>query len=32
MIDYLREVYIDDSWIKDNVDYYLTEIQFPVKK
>lgn len=32
IIDYLREVYIDDSWNKDNVDYYLTEIQIPVKK
>ncbi|WP_195983547.1 MerR family transcriptional regulator [Clostridium sp. D33t1_170424_F3] len=27
-----REVYIDGNWNQDNVDHWLTEIQFPVKK
>lgn len=32
IIDNVRECYIDGCWNKDNVDDYLTEIQFPVNK
>ncbi|MGN1342401.1 MAG: MerR family transcriptional regulator [Bacilli bacterium] len=32
IIDNARECYIDGCWNKDNVDDYLTEIQFPVNK
>ena len=32
IIDNARECYIDGCWNKDNVDDYLTEIEFPVKK
>ena len=32
IIDNVRECYIDGCWNKDNVDDYLTEIQFPVRK
>lgn len=32
IIDNVRECYIDGCWNKDNVDDYLTEIEFPVRK
>ena len=32
IIDNVRECYIDGCWNKDNVEDYLTEIQFPVKR
>ena len=32
IIDNVRECYIDGCWNKENVDDYLTEIQFPVRK
>lgn len=32
IIDNVRECYIDGCWNKDNIDDYLTEIQFPVTK
>lgn len=32
IIDNARECYIDGCWNKDNVEDYLTEIQFPVKR
>ena len=32
IIDNVRECYIDGCWNKNNVNDYLTEIQFPVKK
>lgn len=32
IIDNVRECYIDGCWNKENVEDYLTEIQFPVKK
>ena len=32
IIDNVRECYIDGCWNKDNIDDYLTEIEFPVKK
>ena len=32
IIDNVRECYIDGCWNKDNVEDYLTEIQFPVIK
>lgn len=32
IIDHPRECYIDGCWNKDDVNDYLTEIQFPVKK
>lgn len=32
IIDNVRECYIDGCWNKDNIDDYLTEIQFPVAK
>lgn len=32
IIDNPRECYIDGCWNKENVDEYLTEIEFPVKK
>lgn len=32
IVDNPRECYIDGCWNKENVDEYLTEIQFPVKK
>lgn len=32
IIDNVRECYIDGCWNKDNIDDYLTEIQFPIIK
>lgn len=32
IIDSVRECYIDGCWNKENVDDYLTEIEFPVRK
>jgi len=32
IVDNVRECYIDGCWNKDDENYYLTEIQFPIKK